>query len=194
MVSSSLINQEKATFQAITKPGDLPDTNNETTARAITPAADNPRTEVAPTSTLDHSKNEGIITEQQEILPTYSSLYTEHNKNQLLNLISEELNQWINEGSDSGLIHIGAIHKLLKRKSRYLQQYTDTRLLLALFELVFTNNQWINLSTKQLNFLKLKIDQMVNKTIDTKRLSGLIDEIHLSKINILDATSSYEET
>lgn len=123
----------------------------------------------------------------------YSKSYVDFNRKLMLGKLSVEIAEWLVKGTDRAVPHIVNIKRLLEEHVGYLEQFSDTRLLLGALELIFENNEWENMPEQKLRFFKTKIDYMANNELDFRQIQNFLKELHTSKIRVLKPGYGYGE-
>ncbi|MDD4938132.1 MAG: hypothetical protein PHX34_03950 [Candidatus Shapirobacteria bacterium] len=129
-------------------------------------------------------------------LPDYSSLhstqYIHFQCSLVLGEIKNEMDRWLEKGSELGLTSVVNIKRILENKSDYFDQNQNTRLLLSIIGLIFRNNSWDSMPLNKVKFLDEKIKYLSNTELNHAQISKFVREIHTSKIKLLKGNGNQE--
>lgn len=102
----------------------------------------------------------------------------------LINNIISELDIWILSGTSNSLPSIARIKSYLDDYKTYLVRKSDSRLLLTAIELLFINNNWEDVETRKLIFLRKSLVSFKEGEITDSRLKRFIIEMKQSKLSL----------
>ncbi len=130
-------------------------------------------------SLLNHSNESMIVTEAQNL---YSADYIKFNTSALVQRVQLLLSEWSSKGTLNSISEISQIKKLIEDNSIYLEEKSETRLLLGCFETIFDNDNWQSITKAQLEILIKQLSEFKKGNVKVSTLENFVTELWRSDI------------
>lgn len=114
-----------------------------------------------------------------------SDQYISFNLSKMITQIKSELEAWLQNGTDDSLTHISNIKEILDTQSVYMTVREDGEILLGYLELLFTNNNWLELRETQIKQFISELNRFENGEVSWEQLQLFSKQLFRSGISPL---------
>ncbi len=114
-----------------------------------------------------------------------SNQYISFNLSKMIAQIKSELEAWLQNGTDGSLTHISNIKEILDTQSAYMTVREDGEILLGYLELLFTNNNWLELKKTQIRQFIRELNRFEDGEVSWEQLQLFSKQLFRSGISLL---------